>query len=35
VDKHDTYLEKYNFNLAVWLQKHGLADTIVLVGRKR
>lgn len=34
VDKHDTWLEKYNFNLSVWLQKHGLADTLVVVARK-
>lgn len=34
VDKHDTYLEKYHFNLSVWLQKHGFADTLVMVARK-
>jgi SAM-dependent methyltransferase len=35
VDTHDTYVKKYNFNLSAWLQKHGLADTLVMVGRKR
>lgn len=35
VDKHDTYLKKYNFNVSVWLQKHGLADILVMVARKR
>jgi len=35
VDRHDTYLEQYNFNLGLWVQKHGRADTLELMARKR
>ena len=35
VDNHDTILEKYRFNMGLWLQMHGRADTLVMTGRRR
>jgi len=35
LDSHDTIVEKYHFNLSVWIQKHGMADTLVMAGRRR
>lgn len=34
VERHDEWLEKYRFNLSVWLQMRGLADGLVMIARK-
>lgn len=34
VDNHETIVRKYHFNISVWLQKRGLADTLVMSARR-
>jgi SAM-dependent methyltransferase len=34
VEDHDRWLEKYGFNLSVWIQMRGLADGLVMIARK-
>ncbi len=34
VDNHDVIVERYHFNMSVWLQKHGMADTLVMAARR-
>jgi 2-polyprenyl-3-methyl-5-hydroxy-6-metoxy-1,4-benzoquinol methylase len=35
VDHHETIIEKYHFNMTLWCQMHGRADTLVMAGRRR